>query len=98
MPWQSASAVRIIESDDVAPAPLRMMLGSQALESTLTRLRMQITGFEEQTKLAASKYFPSNHSPGGNYVSNITKGYIVSRRWDHLTCLVMECSYPKNKG
>jgi NAD(P)-dependent dehydrogenase (short-subunit alcohol dehydrogenase family) len=52
-------AARIIESVDVEPAPLRMVLGSQALESTLATLRKRIAGFEAQTKLAASTDFPS---------------------------------------
>ena len=51
-------AARIIESVDVEPAPLRMILGSQALESTLTTLRKRIAGFEAQTELAASTVFP----------------------------------------
>ena len=52
-------AARIIESVDVEPAPLRMLLGSQALESTLTTLRKRIASFEAQTALAASTDFPS---------------------------------------
>jgi NAD(P)-dependent dehydrogenase (short-subunit alcohol dehydrogenase family) len=51
-------AARIIESVDVEPAPLRVVLGSQALESTLTTLRKRIAGFEAQTELAASTDFP----------------------------------------
>lgn len=51
-------AVRIIESIDVNPAPLRMVLGSQALQGTLTTLRKRIEDFEAQTKLAASTDFP----------------------------------------
>jgi NAD(P)-dependent dehydrogenase (short-subunit alcohol dehydrogenase family) len=51
-------AARIIESADVEPAPLRMVLGSQALESTLTTLRKRIASFEAQTELAASTDFP----------------------------------------
>jgi NAD(P)-dependent dehydrogenase (short-subunit alcohol dehydrogenase family) len=51
-------AARIIESVDVEPAPLRMVLGSQALESTLTTLRKRIAGFQAQTALAASTDFP----------------------------------------
>jgi NAD(P)-dependent dehydrogenase (short-subunit alcohol dehydrogenase family) len=51
-------AARIIESVDVEPAPLRMVLGSQALASTLTTLRKRIAGFEAQTDLAASTDFP----------------------------------------
>ncbi|HTS53392.1 MAG TPA: SDR family oxidoreductase [Burkholderiales bacterium] len=51
-------AARIIESVDVDPAPLRMVLGSQALESTLATLRKRIASFEAQTELAASTDFP----------------------------------------
>lgn len=51
-------ASRIIESVDVEPAPLRMILGSQALESTLATLRKRIASFEAQTELAASTDFP----------------------------------------
>ena len=51
-------AARIIESVDVESAPLRMVLGSQALESTLATLRKRIEGFEAQRDLAASTDFP----------------------------------------
>jgi NAD(P)-dependent dehydrogenase (short-subunit alcohol dehydrogenase family) len=51
-------AARIIESADAEPAPLRLVLGSQALESTLTTLCKRIAGFEAQTELAASTDFP----------------------------------------
>ena len=51
-------AARIIESVDVEPAPLRMLLGSQALQSTVATLRKRIAGFEAQTALAASTDFP----------------------------------------
>jgi NAD(P)-dependent dehydrogenase (short-subunit alcohol dehydrogenase family) len=51
-------AARIIESVDVAPAPLRIVLGSQALEGTLTTLRRRIAEFESQKELAASTDFP----------------------------------------
>ncbi|PBC39376.1 short-chain dehydrogenase/reductase [Rhodococcus sp. ACS1] len=51
-------AARIIESVDVQPAPLRLMLGSQALESTLAVLRTRVADFESQTELAASTDFP----------------------------------------
>lgn len=51
-------AARIIESVDVTPAPLRMVLGSQALASTLTTLRKRIADFETQTELAGSTDFP----------------------------------------
>ena len=52
-------AARIIDSVDVEPAPLRMVLGSQALESTLSTLRKRIEGFEAQRELAASTDFPT---------------------------------------
>ena len=51
-------AARIIESVDMEPAPLRIMLGSQALESTVATLRARIAGLEAQTELAASTDFP----------------------------------------
>jgi NAD(P)-dependent dehydrogenase (short-subunit alcohol dehydrogenase family) len=51
-------AARIIVSVDIEPAPLRMMLGSQALESTIDTLRQRIDDFEQQTDLAASTDFP----------------------------------------
>lgn len=47
-------AQRIIESVDVTPAPLRMVLGSQALSATITRLKERIADYETQTELAAS--------------------------------------------
>jgi len=53
-------AARIVESVDVEPAPLRMVLGSQALEGTLAALRARISGSETQWDLAASTDF----SPG----------------------------------
>ncbi|WP_020108278.1 SDR family oxidoreductase [Nocardia sp. 348MFTsu5.1] len=51
-------AARIIESVDIEPAPLRIMLGSQALASTLDTLRTRIGNYEAQTELAASTDFP----------------------------------------
>lgn len=51
-------AQRIIESVDTKPAPLRMVLGSQALQSTITAVRKRLEGFEAQTELAASTDFP----------------------------------------
>jgi hypothetical protein len=55
-------AAHIIESVDVEPAPLRMVFGSQALETTLTSLRKRIADFETQTQLAASTDFPPGHN------------------------------------
>ena len=51
-------ATRIIESVDVEPAPLRMVLSSQALASTIATLRQRIAGFAAQTELAASTDYP----------------------------------------
>jgi hypothetical protein len=51
-------AAQIIESFDVEPALLRLVIGSQALEGTLTTLRKRIASFEAQTELAASTDFP----------------------------------------
>ena len=51
-------AKRIIESVDKEPAPLRMVLGSQALSATLTRLKERVADYETQTELAASTDFP----------------------------------------
>jgi len=47
-------AQRIIESTEKTPAPLRMVLGSQALRATLERLHERIADYETQTDLAAS--------------------------------------------
>ena len=47
-------AARIIESADKSPAPLRMVLGSQALRATIERLEARIADYRTQTELAAS--------------------------------------------
>jgi NAD(P)-dependent dehydrogenase (short-subunit alcohol dehydrogenase family) len=47
----------IIASVDQDPAPLRMVLGSQALDSTIDVLKARIAGFEAQAELAASTDF-----------------------------------------
>jgi NAD(P)-dependent dehydrogenase (short-subunit alcohol dehydrogenase family) len=52
-------AARIIESVEAQPAPLRLVLGSQALENTIATLRKRIAGFEAQAEIAASTDFPS---------------------------------------
>lgn len=52
-------AARIIESVDVNPAPLRIVLGSQALAGTLATLRKRLADFETQTELASSTDFPA---------------------------------------
>ena len=51
-------ATRVVESVDVEPAPLRMVLGSLALDGTITTLRKRLAGFEAQQALAASTDFP----------------------------------------
>lgn len=43
-----------LESAAQEPAPLRMVLGSQALEATITRLKARIADYETQWELAAS--------------------------------------------
>lgn len=47
-------AQRIIESVDMEKAPLRMVLGSQALSATIERLKERIADYETQTELATS--------------------------------------------
>lgn len=47
-------AQRIIESVELPKAPLRMVLGSQALSATINRLKERIADYETQTGLAAS--------------------------------------------
>lgn len=49
---------RIIESVDKDPAPMRMVLGAQALASTISTLKARIADYETQTDLAASTDFP----------------------------------------
>jgi len=51
-------AARIIESVDHNPAPLRMVLGSQALASTIAVLKTRVADYETQTELAASTDYP----------------------------------------
>lgn len=52
-------AERIIESVDQEPAPLRIVLGSQALSATIARLKERLADYETQTELAASTDFPA---------------------------------------
>lgn len=47
-------AQRIIESVKINPAPLRIVLGSQALSATITRLKERIADYETQTELAVT--------------------------------------------
>jgi NADP-dependent 3-hydroxy acid dehydrogenase YdfG len=50
-------ATRMIESATVEPAPLRIILGSQALDSTIQTLEKRVEDFKKQTRLAASTDF-----------------------------------------
>lgn len=50
-------AARIIESVDITPAPLRMVLGSGALKTTIEVLKKRLEDFEGQEQLAASTDF-----------------------------------------
>jgi hypothetical protein len=50
-------AAAIIASVDREPAPLRVVLGSPALETTIDVLKARIAGFEAQAELAASLDF-----------------------------------------
>ena len=52
-------AARIIESVELNPAPLRMVLGSQALSATISRLKERIANYETQTERAASTDYPA---------------------------------------
>jgi NAD(P)-dependent dehydrogenase (short-subunit alcohol dehydrogenase family) len=52
-------ASRIIESVEKTPAPMRMVLGSQALANTIAVLKARVADFETQTALAASTDFPA---------------------------------------
>ena len=51
-------ATAIIDSVDRSPAPLRMVLGSQALDSTIATLEARVADFRNQKELAASTDFP----------------------------------------
>ena len=51
-------ATAIIDSVDKNPAPLRMVLGSQALDSTLSTLETRLADFRTQKELAASTDYP----------------------------------------
>lgn len=50
-------AARIIESVDITPAPLRLVLGSQALKTTIDVLEKRVATLKAQTKTAASTDF-----------------------------------------
>ena len=52
-------ARRIVESVELEPAPLRMVLGSHALNETLRVTRERLAAFEGMTELAASTDFPA---------------------------------------
>lgn len=52
-------ASRIVESVDQEPAPLRMVLGSEALKNTIATLEKRVADYKAQTDLAASTDFPA---------------------------------------
>ena len=51
-------AAAIIDGVDREPAPLRIVLGSQALDSTISTLETRLADYRTQTELAASTDFP----------------------------------------
>lgn len=51
-------ATRIIDSVTAEPAPLRIVLGSVALTSTIDTLEARLADFKTQTELATSTDFP----------------------------------------
>jgi NAD(P)-dependent dehydrogenase (short-subunit alcohol dehydrogenase family) len=51
-------AAAIIATADQEPAPIRVILGSEALRNTINVLKERVAGFEAQTELAASTDFP----------------------------------------
>lgn len=53
-------AARIIESVEKDPAPLRMVLGSEALKNTITTVQKHLDDFKSQTDLATSTDFPAD--------------------------------------
>lgn len=53
-------AARIIESADETPAPLHMVLGSEALKNTIERLETRVAEYKNETELAASTDFPAD--------------------------------------
>lgn len=52
-------AARIIESVEINPAPMRIVLGSQALTNTISTLEARVADFKSQKELAASTDFPA---------------------------------------
>ncbi|WP_318766144.1 Rossmann-fold NAD(P)-binding domain-containing protein [Lactiplantibacillus carotarum] len=52
-------ATRIIESVGQEPAPLHMVLGSDAREKTIARLQERLAEYQSETELAASTDFPA---------------------------------------
>lgn len=52
-------AARMIESVDKNPAPMRIVLGSQALSSTISTLEARLAEFKSQKEIAASTDFPA---------------------------------------
>jgi hypothetical protein len=52
-------AARIIESVDQPDTPLHMVLGSQALASTIATIEKRLAEYQTEKELAASTDFPA---------------------------------------
>ena len=53
-------AARIIESANINPAPLRVILGKEAIEETITTLESRLTVYKSQIKIAATTDYNNN--------------------------------------
>ncbi len=53
-------AARIIESANINPTPLRVILGKEAIEETITTLESRLTVYKSQIKLAATTDYNNN--------------------------------------
>jgi hypothetical protein len=63
---------RIIESVNVEPAPLRLVLGSQAMEGTLTTRRKRVASFEAQSNSPLRRIFRTRRDIYGTFLPNTT--------------------------
>ena len=53
-------AARIIESANINPTPLRVILGKEAIEETITTLESRLTVYKSQIKIAATTDYNNN--------------------------------------
>ena len=72
-------AAAIIASADREPAPLCIILGSQALDITIGVLKDRMAGFEAQADLAASTDFPQG-SDQQSVSRNLSRGLPLASR------------------